>query len=118
MAQLFLTFLGGFQAMLAGQALRTFESDKVRALLAYLTVEASTIHSRLWDLRTARTPGLETAGPLHILHGHTHWLRAVAFSPDGKILATAGAYRTVRCGKLAAANQSLCCKAIFTLSGR
>jgi len=36
MTQLSLTFLGGFQATLAGQTLHTFESDKVRALLAYL----------------------------------------------------------------------------------
>ena len=46
MSQLFLTFLGGFQATLAGEVLYTFESDKVRALLAYLAVEAAQTHSR------------------------------------------------------------------------
>jgi len=46
MSQLSLTFLGGFQATLADEVLHTFESDKVRALLAYLAVEAAQTHSR------------------------------------------------------------------------
>lgn len=36
----------------------------------------------VWDLRTKGTP--------RILKGHTAWVAAVAFSPDGKIFATGG----------------------------
>ena len=39
-------FLGGFEAMLDGQPLAGFESDKVRALLTFLAVEREVIHSR------------------------------------------------------------------------
>jgi WD40 repeat protein/DNA-binding SARP family transcriptional activator len=40
MAHLRMEFLGGFHASLNGEQLTTFESSKVRALLAYLAVEA------------------------------------------------------------------------------
>lgn len=46
MAHLALSFLGPFQATLDGQTITTFESNKVRALLAYLVVEAARLHSR------------------------------------------------------------------------
>ncbi len=41
-----LELLGGFSATLDGQALTTFESQKVRALLAFLATEAEQAHSR------------------------------------------------------------------------
>ena len=41
MAQLTLTFLGSFQAALDGTPIGRFQTDKVRALLAYLAVEAA-----------------------------------------------------------------------------
>ena len=40
MAHLCLSLLGPFQATLGGVPIASFESDKVRALLAYLAVEA------------------------------------------------------------------------------
>ncbi len=46
MACLFLSFLGPFQAGLDGQPATGFESNKVRALLAYLAVEADRPHTR------------------------------------------------------------------------
>src|SRR5262245_52518556 len=46
MAQLTLTFLGSFQAALDGVPIARFQTDKVRALLAYLAVEADRPHSR------------------------------------------------------------------------
>ena len=46
MAQLSLSFLGPFQVTLDGQPVTRFESAKVRALLAYLAVEADRPHSR------------------------------------------------------------------------
>ena len=46
MARLTLSFLGPFQAALDGQPVTGFESNKVRALLAYLAVEADRPHPR------------------------------------------------------------------------
>ncbi|NLS78164.1 MAG: hypothetical protein GXY76_12985 [Chloroflexi bacterium] len=46
MARLSLALFGGFRASLADQPLVAFESDKVRALLAYLAVEADRPHRR------------------------------------------------------------------------
>ena len=46
MPHLQLTLLGAFQATLDGQPVVGFESNKVRALLAYLAVEADRPHPR------------------------------------------------------------------------
>jgi len=46
MAHLSLSLLGSFQATLAGKPITTFESNKGRALLAYLAVEADRPHPR------------------------------------------------------------------------
>lgn len=47
MSYLSLSFLGGFQAILADQPITAFESNKGRGLLAYLAVEATGVaHSR------------------------------------------------------------------------
>ena len=46
MAHLSLSLLGGFQATLDGEPVAEFESAKVRALLAYLAVEADRLHRR------------------------------------------------------------------------
>ena len=46
MARLKLIFLGPFQATLDGRPILGFESNKVRALLAYLAVEWSRPHAR------------------------------------------------------------------------
>ena len=46
MAQLRLSLLGTFQASLDGKQLIGFASNKVRALLAYLAVEADRPHNR------------------------------------------------------------------------
>jgi WD40 repeat protein/DNA-binding SARP family transcriptional activator len=64
MAHLSLSLLGPFQVTLAGEPVMSFESDKVRALLAYLAVEARRQHRREslagllwpdWPDRAART---------------------------------------------------------------
>src|SRR3954454_9882158 len=45
-ASLSLCLLGGFRAERNGEPIATFESNKVRALLAYLAVEAGRPHQR------------------------------------------------------------------------
>ncbi|NIO72251.1 MAG: tetratricopeptide repeat protein, partial [Anaerolineae bacterium] len=64
MAHLLLSLLGPFQVTLDGEPVTSFESDKVRALLAYLAVEADRPHHREvlagllwpdWPDRAART---------------------------------------------------------------
>lgn len=60
MAQLELAFLGCFQVLLNGRPVADFKSDKARALLAYLAVEADRPHRRealaglLWPERADR----------------------------------------------------------------
>lgn len=60
MARLTLSLLGTFEAALAGEPVATFEYDKVRALLAFLAVEADRSHRRealaglLWPERPER----------------------------------------------------------------
>jgi len=46
MTRLSLTLLGAFQATLDGEPVTGFESDKVRALLAYLALETDRPHRR------------------------------------------------------------------------
>ncbi len=46
MSHLSLSFLGGFEARLAGETLTAFGSDKARALLVYLVIEAARPHRR------------------------------------------------------------------------
>ena len=46
MARLALSLLGSFRVSLDAAAVTTFESDKVRALLAYLAAEADRPHRR------------------------------------------------------------------------
>ncbi len=41
-----LMLMGQFQAAIDGQIVTSFESDKVRALLAYLAVESDRAHAR------------------------------------------------------------------------
>lgn len=61
MARLTLTLLGAFQALLNGEPVTGLESDKVRALLAYLAVESHRPHRRqalaglLWPERPERS---------------------------------------------------------------
>ena len=61
MARLSIRLLGSFQVTLDGQPVTAFESDKVRALLAYLAVEAERPHRRerlaglLWPDTTERS---------------------------------------------------------------
>jgi len=61
MPQLFLSLLGPLQVTLDGDPVIAFESDKVRALLAYLAVEADRPHRReklaglLWPERSERS---------------------------------------------------------------
>lgn len=45
---------------------------------------------------TARIWDCDTGTPLHTLKGHTSWVLAVSFSPDGKILATGSMDNTTR----------------------
>jgi predicted ATPase/DNA-binding SARP family transcriptional activator len=61
MARLAIHLLGPFHVTLDGEAVTSFESNKVRALLAYLAVEADRPHSRdalvglLWPEQPGRT---------------------------------------------------------------
>jgi predicted ATPase/DNA-binding SARP family transcriptional activator len=60
MTRLTLSLLGSFQVILDGEPITEFESDKVRALLAYLAVESGRSHRReslaglLWPERPER----------------------------------------------------------------
>ncbi len=53
---------------------------------------------RLWDISAVlQTNGVDTDGPVrHILQGHTNYITAAVFSPDGQTLASTSADHTVR----------------------
>ena len=82
MPNLTLRLFGGFQAALDGEPITNFETDKVRALLADLTVEVDRAHSRstLATLLWADYPDANARTTLrHVLH----LLRAaIPDSPD------------------------------------
>ncbi len=75
MAELSLALLGPLQVTLDGAPITTFESDKVRALLAYLAVEADRPHRRdalaglLWPERPERAAHLNLNQALANLRG-------------------------------------------------
>ena len=46
MARLEMSLLGGFHALVDGSPVSGFDTDKTRALLVYVVVEASRAHSR------------------------------------------------------------------------
>jgi DNA-binding SARP family transcriptional activator len=80
MAHLALALLGPFEAVLDGKRVSWFQSDKARALLAYLAVEAASPHSRhalaglLWpdvtDGHALHSLSQALCNLRHVLHDH------------------------------------------------
>ena len=83
MARLRLTLLGAFQASLDGRPLTHFASDKVRALLAYLAVEASRPHSRE-ALATLLWPDWPQQKALYYLRNALSGLRKLLAEPQAE----------------------------------
>ncbi|MEZ4621059.1 MAG: BTAD domain-containing putative transcriptional regulator [Caldilineaceae bacterium] len=74
MTQLLLSLLGPFQAKIDGQPVTDFPTDKIRALLAYLAVEADKPHRRA-ALATLLWPDYTDAIALRNLRQSLHRLR-------------------------------------------
>src|SRR3982751_6140011 len=73
MAELRLTCFGDFQAALAAKALTDFQTDKIRALLAYLILE-NRIHTRN-ELAEFLWPGYGEESARHSLRQSLYQLR-------------------------------------------
>jgi adenylate cyclase len=85
MARLSLSLLGAYQVKLDGTALTGFKSNKVRALLAFLAVEADCPHSRqsLAGLLWPELPDQAAAGALR--NALSNLRRLLAAQPDGDV---------------------------------
>ncbi|MEZ4862433.1 MAG: BTAD domain-containing putative transcriptional regulator [Caldilineaceae bacterium] len=80
MAELQITCFGDFQVTLAGTALTTFQTDKSRALLAYLAIEGQ-VHQRT-TLAQFLWPGYSDASARNSLRQALHQLRQLL--PDAE----------------------------------
>ncbi len=81
MAELQIACLGEFQVTLAGTALTLFQTDKTRALLPYLALEART-HQRA-ELAQLLWPGYSDASARNSLRQALHQLRQTLADPAG-----------------------------------
>lgn len=76
MARLAISLMGPYEVALDGQPVPWFQSDKVRALLAYLAVEAAKPHAR-HALAGLLWPDVPEAHALHSLSQALYNLRRV-----------------------------------------
>lgn len=81
MTHLAIALMGPFEAVLDGKRITWFSSDKVRALLAYLAVEAATPHAR-HALAGLLWPDVDDAHSLHSLSQALCNLRSVLHDHD------------------------------------
>ena len=87
-----LSLVGPFQVLMGGKPLVAFESDKARALLAYLAVEANRPHRRealaglLWSDTPQRMARTSLRGALANLRQLLNDVFQIAVSPDGRRL--------------------------------
>ena len=86
MPKLILTLFGPFQATVDGKVLTDFATDKIRALLAYLAVEADKPHRRE-ALATLLWPAYSDAIALRNLRQSLHRLRQTLDGVDGTLSA-------------------------------
>ena len=81
MAHLSMALMGPFEVALDGQPVRWFQSDKARALLAYLAVEAASPHAR-HALAGLLWPDVPDAHALHSLSQALCNLRSIVHDKD------------------------------------
>src|SRR5512146_731574 len=94
MAKLSVSLLGGFSVTLDGKPITSFESNKTRALLAYLATETNRAHSRdqlaalLWPElpdQSARNNGRYALSNLRKASGDTRALHPFLHVSDGTV---------------------------------
>ena len=88
MTKLFLSLLGGYEVVANDQSILSFESDKVRALLAFLAVEGNATHRReslcglFWPDKSERLARRSLSQSLYNLQAVVHNQNAVPQSDN------------------------------------